>query len=114
LRSRPALAAARSIIRAKPAVVNGEPHSLTKTKGDASLSRCNRRRGPEFVSAQRVCARGAVLDAADMQHRGAEEGRLRGLNMTVPDCSVGRALPLHRCSPHGCARGNDGSRSGIA
>ena len=27
--------AARSIIRAKPAVVNGEPRSLTKTKGES-------------------------------------------------------------------------------
>jgi hypothetical protein len=26
-------------IRAKPAVVNGDPHSLTKTKGDGRLSR---------------------------------------------------------------------------
>jgi hypothetical protein len=34
-----AAAAARSIIRAKPAVVNGEPRSLTKIKGDAGLSR---------------------------------------------------------------------------
>jgi hypothetical protein len=37
LSSRPALAAARSIIRAKPAVVNGEPRSLTNTKGDDGL-----------------------------------------------------------------------------
>jgi len=35
--------AARSIIRAKPAVVNGVPRSLTKTKGDGLLSRCSRR-----------------------------------------------------------------------
>jgi hypothetical protein len=40
LSSRPA-PAARSIIRAKPAVVNGEPRSLTKTKGDDGLSRCS-------------------------------------------------------------------------
>ena len=41
--SRPAPAAARSIIRAKPAFVNGVPHSLTKTKADGALSRY---RGP--------------------------------------------------------------------
>ncbi len=42
--SRPSpLRAARSIIRAKPAVVNGVPRSLTKTKGDEGLSRCWRR-----------------------------------------------------------------------
>jgi hypothetical protein len=43
LSSRPAAAAARSIMRAKPAVVNGEPRSLTKIKGDAGLSRWSRR-----------------------------------------------------------------------
>jgi hypothetical protein len=43
LSSRPALAAVRSIIRAKPAVVNGEPRSLTKTKGEGELSRWSRR-----------------------------------------------------------------------
>jgi hypothetical protein len=40
--SKPAPAAARSIIRAKPAVVNGEPRSLTKMGGEAGLSRCRR------------------------------------------------------------------------
>jgi hypothetical protein len=44
LSSRPAPAAARSIMRAKPAVVNGEPRSLTNTKGDDGLSRWRRRR----------------------------------------------------------------------
>jgi hypothetical protein len=39
LSSSPATAAARSIIRAKPAVVNGEPRSLTKTKGEDGLYR---------------------------------------------------------------------------
>jgi hypothetical protein len=38
LDSRSAPAAARSIIRAKPAVMNGDPRSLTKTKGDDGLS----------------------------------------------------------------------------
>jgi DNA-directed RNA polymerase specialized sigma24 family protein len=41
--SKPAPAAARSIIRARPAAVNGDPRSLTKTKGDAGLSRSSRR-----------------------------------------------------------------------
>jgi hypothetical protein len=40
---RPAPAAARSIIRAKPGLVNGDPLSLTKTKGDVGLSRWSRR-----------------------------------------------------------------------
>src|SRR5271168_4573432 len=34
--SRLAPAAARSIIRAKPAVVKGDPRSLTKTKGESA------------------------------------------------------------------------------
>jgi hypothetical protein len=37
-------AAARSIIRAKPTVVKGEPRSLTNTKGEGGLSRQSRRR----------------------------------------------------------------------
>jgi hypothetical protein len=41
--SRPTPAAARSIMRAKPGVVKGDPRSLTKTKGDVALSRCSRR-----------------------------------------------------------------------
>jgi hypothetical protein len=41
--SRPTALAARSIIRAKPAVVNGDPRSLTKTKGGVGASRCSRR-----------------------------------------------------------------------
>jgi hypothetical protein len=44
LGSRPASAAALSIMRAKPAVVMGEPRSLTNTKGEAALSRRSRRR----------------------------------------------------------------------
>jgi hypothetical protein len=40
----PAPAVTRSILRAKPAVVNGEERSLTKTTGDGLLSRCSRRR----------------------------------------------------------------------
>jgi hypothetical protein len=43
LSSRPALAAVGLNMRAKPAVVNGEPRSLTKTKGDKGLSRWSRR-----------------------------------------------------------------------
>jgi hypothetical protein len=39
LEPRLAVAAARSIIRAKPTVVKGEPHSLTKTKRGDGLSR---------------------------------------------------------------------------
>jgi hypothetical protein len=41
----PALEAVRPMIRAKPAVVNWDPRSLTKTNGDVSLSRWSRRRG---------------------------------------------------------------------
>jgi hypothetical protein len=38
----PAPAAALSIMEAKPTVVNGEPRSLTKTKGEDALSRSSR------------------------------------------------------------------------
>jgi hypothetical protein len=63
--SRPAAAAARSINRAKPAVVKGEPRSLTKTKGDVSLSLEAPQR-PKLVALDRVGARRAVLDPADV------------------------------------------------
>jgi hypothetical protein len=43
LELQPGASAARSIIRAKPAVVNRDPRSLTKTNGDVALSRCSRR-----------------------------------------------------------------------
>jgi hypothetical protein len=53
---------ARSIILAKPAVVNGEPRSLTKTKGDVSLSRWSRRRVRSSSPPERMSAGRAVLD----------------------------------------------------
>jgi hypothetical protein len=40
----PAAVAVRSIIRAKPACVNGEPRLMTKMKGGAELSRWSRRK----------------------------------------------------------------------
>jgi hypothetical protein len=52
-------AAARSIIRAKPAVVNGDPRSLTKTKRRAlSLEPAQR---SQLVALDWVRARRAVL-----------------------------------------------------
>jgi hypothetical protein len=56
--SRPALAAARSIIRAKPAVVNGDSRSLTKTNGDVSLSRWSRRRARSSSPREPIGQRG--------------------------------------------------------
>src|SRR6267378_1171442 len=53
--SRPPPTAARSIIRAKPAVVNGVPRSLTKTKGDGTLSRCRRRSAGSCFRARDAC-----------------------------------------------------------
>jgi hypothetical protein len=61
------LAAARSIIRAKPAVVNWDPRSLTKTNGDAHT--LEPVQGPQLVAAQGVRAWGAGLDPPHMQHR---------------------------------------------
>jgi hypothetical protein len=40
--------AARSIIRAKPAVVNGDPRSLTNTKGDVEAMRSLSHRPTKF------------------------------------------------------------------
>jgi hypothetical protein len=57
-------------IRAKPAVVNVDPRSPTKTKGDGWLSRWSRRRhaGPGVHRhAKGACA---ILDPPDVQHRG--------------------------------------------
>jgi hypothetical protein len=65
--SRPAADAARSIMRASPAVVNGDPRSLTKTKGDAGLSRSSRRRERSSSPWIGWVPRGAVLDPADVQ-----------------------------------------------
>jgi hypothetical protein len=59
-------------MRAKPAVVKGEPRSLTNTKGEDSLSRCGRAQRPELVASQGMGARRAVLDPTDVQYRGAE------------------------------------------
>jgi hypothetical protein len=64
--SKPAATAARSTLRAKPAVVNGDPRSLTKTNGDVSFP-LERAQGPQFVAALGVGARGAVLDPPHMQ-----------------------------------------------
>jgi hypothetical protein len=63
LSSWPAPDAARSIIRAKPAVVKGEPRSLTNTKGDDGLTRDVR----AFAKGRLVCisrSRPAIEDYA--------------------------------------------------
>jgi hypothetical protein len=72
LTSRPAAPAVRSIIRAKPAVVNGDPRSLTKTKGDAELSRWSRRRAAQLIADQRVRGRDPILDPPHVQDGGIE------------------------------------------
>ena len=52
--------------------MNADPHPLTKTKGEDSLSRCGRAQRPELVASQGMGARRAVLDPTDVQYRGAE------------------------------------------
>jgi hypothetical protein len=83
--SRPAVAAARSTIRAKPAVVNGDPRSLTKTKGEVSLSRCSRRRARS--SSPR---RGWVLGVPFLTRRTCKTAALKS-NWSQ---SLGRAQPV--------------------
>jgi hypothetical protein len=62
--SRAVATAARSIIRANPAVVNGGPRSLTKTNGDVSLSRWSRRRARKLHGdAQAIAAANLLLSA---------------------------------------------------
>ncbi len=51
------LRAARSIILAKPAIVNGVPRSLTKANGDGGLSCCSRR-GARSSSPRSGCVLG--------------------------------------------------------
>jgi hypothetical protein len=56
LKSKPASAPARSIILAKPAVANGEPRSLVKTKGESaspSVERLAQRNPPDSIGAER-------------------------------------------------------------
>jgi hypothetical protein len=74
LSSRPALAEARSIMRAKPAVVNGDPRSLTKTKGEAGFSRWSRRkaRSSSPWTLDGVCAGRSILCPPDVEHRTVE------------------------------------------
>jgi hypothetical protein len=61
LNLKPAASPARSIMRAKPPVVNGAPRSDVKTKGDfGSCSRCRRRRAR--ISSPRIgCVAGVPL-----------------------------------------------------
>jgi hypothetical protein len=72
LNSNPSASAARSIIRAKPTAVKGEPRSLTKTNGADRLSRWSRytpaSRATEALEQQPsvycCCAGRMVLDLA--------------------------------------------------
>ena len=75
-----ALSAARSIIRASPAVVNGDPRSLTKTMGDVGLSRWSRRKARSLspwmgwvlpASLQPLIDLGLALEALDVAKLGA-------------------------------------------
>ena len=69
---RPAVAAARSIIRAKPAVVNGAPRSLTNTNGLAVALTLQTAKRAHLRPAQRVHAGGAALAPTDVQDRAIE------------------------------------------
>jgi hypothetical protein len=72
LELRAAADAARSITRAKPAVVNGDPRSLTKTKGDERAFPMKPPQRPQLVALDRGRARRAVLDPADVEQRAVE------------------------------------------
>jgi hypothetical protein len=75
--------AAFSIIRATPAVVNGEPRSLTNTKGDAGLSRWSRAQRPQLAyEGDLVSARSRTSDARRPCRLVKEHGRV---TVTVPD-----------------------------
>jgi len=55
-------------MRAKPAVVNGDPRSLVNTNGDlGACSRCNLRSAPHFIADNGMGGRRAPLDPADVQ-----------------------------------------------
>jgi len=56
---------ARSTIRAKPAVVNGDPRSLVNTNGD--LKSCSLAQGPHFIADNGMGGRRALLGPADVQ-----------------------------------------------
>ena len=64
--SRPADSAARSSIRAKPAVVKGAPRSETNMNGDDGASRW-RRRSSHFAAGQGMRAGRTILRPADVQ-----------------------------------------------
>jgi hypothetical protein len=71
-----AMCTRKTTMRAKPAVVNGDPRSDVKTKGDlGSLLPFATAVGPQFVPDDRMAARGALLDPADVQ-RGRSEVHL--------------------------------------
>jgi hypothetical protein len=71
-------------------VVNGEPRSLTKTKGDDGLS-VQPAQGPQLVALDRVGARGAVLDPPDVKHRAVEVDLVPA---EVADVGCPQAVPV--------------------
>ena len=52
-------------MRAKPAVVNGDPRSLVNTNGD--LKSCSLAQGPHFIADNGMGGRRALLDPPDVQ-----------------------------------------------
>ena len=61
-----ASAAARSTMRAKPAVVNGGPRSLVNTNGDLGFP-LQLAQGPHFIADNRMGSRRALLGPAHVQ-----------------------------------------------
>jgi hypothetical protein len=59
-------------MRAKPAVVNGDPLSFTNMDGESGLSRFNRRRARSSSPRRKMGTRSAVLDPPDVKDGGAE------------------------------------------
>src|SRR5580704_5228310 len=75
-------------MRAKPAVGNGEPRSLTTTKSDVGLSRRSRPQCSQLVALDRACARSVVLEPANVRDRAIEEppNRRGGLKWLLQVC----------------------------
>ena len=57
---------------AEPGLVNGEPRSLTKTKGDDGAFPLTPSQCSQPIALDRMRARRAVLDPADAEHRAVE------------------------------------------
>ena len=81
-------------MRAKPAVVNGDPRSLVNTNGDLILLPLQLAQGPHFIADNGMGGRRALLGPAYVQDGVATLQRSRAPHLVYPQRMTSRHVSI--------------------